>query len=385
MTGLHTGHARIRGNGPGQLQSSDLTIARLLQSAGYRTGCFGKWGIGNPPPLDDPNRHGFDEFYGYVNMFHAHNFYPEFMVRNGKKEPLRNRLYQEWKDKQVPEREGMGVSQSAIDYAPELIFEEAMQFIQTNHANPFFLYYALNIPHANNEGGREEKIGKNGMRSPLSERFKDRDWPAQERGFAGMISTVDQHVGEILQLLKELKIDDDTLVLFSSDNGPHQEGGHKMEFFNSNGALRGMKRDLYEGGVRVPLIARWPGQIPANRTSSLISGFQDMFPTFAELAQLPDIPKTDGLSIAPTLLDESARQITHPYLYWEFYEQGGKASVLQGNWKAVKRNLIKNSEAPIELYRLDRDLHEDRNLAQQYPALVRSFARIMKREHVAPK
>ncbi len=382
MTGLHTGHARIRGNGPGQLLPSDLTIARVLQRSGYKTGCFGKWGIGNPPPLNDPNLHGFDEFYGYVNMFHAHNFYPEFLVRNGKKESLRNRLYPDWKKKQTPEREGMGVSQTAIDYAPEKIFEEAKAFVRSQYRQPFFLYYALNIPHANNEGGREPRIGKNGMRSPHSEQFASQDWPLQEKGFAGMLSAIDEQIGELLNLLKELNIDEQTIVFFSSDNGPHQEGGHKMEFFNSNGALRGKKRDLYEGGIRVPLIVRWPSHIAPKGTSNLISGFQDMFPTFAELAGVTGTPHGDGLSITPTLLGKKAQQVTHPYLYWEFYEQGGKASVLQGNWKAVRRNLIQDPNAPIELYRLDQDIDESQNLAEQYPALARSFATIMTKEHV---
>ena len=382
MTGLHTGHARVRGNGPGRLHPSDLTIASVLQDSGYKTACFGKWGIGNPPPLNDPSDHGFDEFYGYVNMFHAHNYYPEFLVRNGKKESLRNQLYADWKAKQTPEREGFGVAKVAIDYAPKLIFEEAKQFIDENHDAPFFLYYALNIPHANNEGGREDRVGGNGMRSPEFGSFSENDWPIQEKGFAGMIQTIDDHVGEILAQLKALGIDQETAVFFSSDNGPHQEGGHQMTFFDSNGVLRGKKRDLYEGGIRVPLIARWPGHIPANHESQLISGFQDMFPTFAELANTHSSQPTDGISLAPTLLGQAAKQITHPYLYWEFYEQGGKTSVLQGNWKAVKRNFLKNPNAAIELYRLDTDPSETNDIAAQHPAIARAASRIMKAEHV---
>ena len=384
MTGLHTGHARVRGNGPGRLHPSDLTIASVLQESGYKTACFGKWGIGNPPPLNDPNEHGFDEFYGYVNMFHAHNYYPEFLVRNGEKEALRNQLYADWKSKQTPEREGFGVAKVALDYAPRLIFEEAKQFIEENRDGPFFLYYALNIPHANNEGGREGRVSGNGMRSPAFGAFGDKDWPIQEKGFAGMIQTIDEHVGEILTQLKTLGIDKKTAVFFSSDNGPHQEGGHLMNFFNSNGELRGKKRDLYEGGIRVPLIARWPGHIPADQVSQLISGFQDMFPTFADLANIPTPHAIDGITLVPTLLGQAAKQITHPYLYWEFYEQGGKTSVLQGNWKAVKRNFLKNPDAALELYRIDSDPSEENDIANEHPAIVRAISRIMNAEHWDP-
>lgn len=384
MTGRHTGHARVRGNGPGRLHPTDLTIASLLQNAGYRTGCFGKWGIGNPPPLNDPNQHGYDEFYGYVNMFHAHNFYPEFLIRNGQREPLRNRLYPDWQAKQTPEREGLGVAEHAVDYAPQLIFDEALGFIEQNAKTPFFLYYALNIPHANNEGGREERIKRNGMRVPDWGEFTDQAWPDQEKGFAQMIRTIDDHVGAILSQLDRLGIADQTAIFFSSDNGPHAEGGHKMPFFDSNGPLRGMKRDLYEGGVRVPFIARWPGHFPPNQESHLISGFQDIFPTFAALAGIQNHPATDGLSLLPTLSGRAGDQITHPHLYWEFYEQGGKVAVLQGNWKAVKRNFLKNPRASIELYNVDSDPEESKDLAKQHPALVNTLAGIMQKEHVDP-
>ena len=384
MTGRHTGHARIRGNGPGRLHPTDLTIASLLQDAGYRTGCFGKWGIGNPPPLDDPNQHGFDEFYGYVNMFHAHNYYPEFLIRNGQREPLRNRLFPDWQTKQTREREGLGVAEHAVDYAPALIFDEALKFIEQNAKAPFFLYYAVNIPHANNEGGREERIDRNGMRVPDWGEFTDKAWPDQEKGFAQMIRTIDDHVGALISQLEHLGIADQTALFFSSDNGPHAEGGHKMPFFDSNGPLRGMKRDLYEGGIRVPFIARWPGHFPADRESHLISGFQDIFPTFAALAGIKNPPANDGLSLLPTLLGRAGDQITHPHLYWEFYEQGGKVAVLQGNWKAVKRNFLKNPDAGIELYNVDSDPAESKDLAKQHPALVESLAGIMQKEHEEP-
>jgi arylsulfatase A-like enzyme len=382
LTGLHTGHGRIRGNGAGQLLPTDVTFARVLQENGYATGCFGKWGIGNPPPLNDPAVHGFDEFYGYVNMFHAHNYYPEFVVKNGKKVPLRNKLYADWHEKRFGAREGAGIAEKAVDYLPQLIADESLKFIRKNAAKPFFMYYALNIPHANNEGGGEARINRDGMRVPDWGGFKQRDWPAQEKGFAQMMHYIDRDIGNIIRLLKELQIDDNTVLMFSSDNGPHQEGGHKMPFFDSNGPLRGMKRDLYEGGIRVPFIARWPGRIAAGKTSAHISGFQDVFPTVCELAGIKVGNQTDGISFAPTLLGRS--QKAHPHLYWEFYERGGKAAVVKGKWKGVRLNIVKDPDAPIELFDLSKDVGEDNNVAAQHPDLVRQIAQIMAQEHVNP-
>jgi arylsulfatase A-like enzyme len=385
MTGLHTGHGRIRGNGPGQLLPDDVTFARLLQKSGYATGAFGKWGIGNPPPLNDPAVHGFDEFYGYVNMFHAHNYYPEWMVKNGKKVPLRNKLYPDWPEQRTGPREGAGVAEVAIDYAPELVAREMLEFIRSKKDETFFVYYALNIPHANNEGGGEKRIDRNGMRVPDHGAFQNRDWPVQEKGFARMMGYIDRDIGRILSLLKELAIDDRTLVLFSSDNGPHQEGGHQMPFFDSNGPLKGMKRDLYEGGIRVPFIARWPGRVPAGTTTDHISGFQDIFPTVCDLAGIDKRPKTDGLSMAPLLTGNNTRQQRHPHLFWEFYERGGKQAVLKGDWKAIRLNSQKNPDGPVELYDLANDPGEERDIAKRHPDLVHEMAAIMKAEHVDPR
>ena len=384
LTGLHTGHARVRGNGPGQLTADDVTFATRLRQAGYRTGCFGKWGIGNPPPIDDPARHGFDEFYGYVNMFHAHNYYPEFLVRNGEKEPLRNKLYPFWKERSVGPREGLGVAEVAVDYTPQLIAQEMLGFIRASSDKPFFCYYALNIPHANNEGGVEERIGRDGMRVPDHGPFKDKPWPSQEKGFARMMQYIDQDMGSIFALLEELGIDEHTIVMFSSDNGPHQEGGHEMEYFDSNGPLRGMKRDLYEGGVRVPFIARWPGKIPAGKTSDHVSGFQDVFPTALELAGAKQTGTTDGLSMVPTLLGRPEEQDKHPYLYWEFYERGGRIAVVDGDWKAVRYDVQENPDAPIQLYDLSTDLGETNDVASAHPERVQHMSKMMKDAHEDP-
>lgn len=384
MTGLHTGHARIRGNGPGQLKAEDVTIATVLRQSGYKTGCFGKWGVGNPPPLDDPNQHGFDEFYGYVNMYHAHNYYPEWLVKNGKKVPLRNKLYPDWLEKRTGPQEGAGIAEVAVDYAPGLISDAAIQFIHDNHKKPFFLYYALNIPHANNEGGGEPRIGKNGMRVPSLGKFADKDWPVQEKGFAQMIGYIDRDIGRILDALTARGIDDNTIVMFSSDNGPHQEGGHKMPFFDSNGPLKGMKRDLYEGGVRVPFIARWPGKVPAGRVSDHISGFQDIFPTLEQLAGAKYNGKTDGISMVNELKGRSGQQTKHPHLYWEFYEKGGRVGAVKDNWKAVRLDILRNPNAPIELYDLSKDIGEENNIADRHPDIVAQMAAILEKEHVAP-
>ncbi len=323
LTGLHTGRCTIRGNGPGTLKDDEVTVAHLLQEAGYRTGCVGKWGIGNPPPVNDPERMGFDYFYGYVNMFHAHNFYPEFLYKNGEKVMLRNVLQEKWTKNVDPAREGRGVAAKKVDYAPDLIAREALDFIDRNKEGPFFLYYALNVPHANNEGGKDPN-GVDGMEVPDWGEFADKDWPNAEKGFASMIRNIDGYVGDVLAKLREHGIEEQTLVIFSSDNGPHQEGGHQMEFFDSNGELWGMKRDLYEGGIRVPTLAWWPGTIKAGSFSGHISAFQDFLPTCAELAGVPVPERCDGISFVPTLLGKANEQKQHAYLYWEFLERGGK-------------------------------------------------------------
>ncbi|MBC8874314.1 MAG: sulfatase-like hydrolase/transferase [Planctomycetes bacterium] len=371
MTGLHTGHCTVRTNGNEMLGKDDVTVAEVLKRAGYSTGCIGKWGIGRPG-LSDPSDQGFDYFYGYVCMNHAHNCYPEFIIRNGEKVALRNVLQEKWRERTV--YEGDGVAETKVDFVPHLCQKEVIQFIDKNKEKPFFLYYALNIPHANNEGGR------NGMEVPSYGEFADTDWPDPEKGFAAMIRYIDEYVKEIFDKLKETGLDKNTLVIFTSDNGPHQEGGHVMEYFDSNGQLRGKKRDLYEGGVRVPTIAHWPGVIEPGTESDHVSAFQDMMPTFAEIAGV-DCPKTDGISMAPTLLGKG-EQREHEHLFWEFYEGGGKKAVLKGKWKGVRLNTFKEPDGPIELYDITADISEQKNVASEHPDIVANMARIMKEEHV---
>ncbi len=382
LTGLHTGNCAIRGNGEGELPAETVTVAKLLKDAGYRTGCVGKWGIGNPPPLNDPERMGFDHFFGYVNMFHAHNFYPEFLYRNGERVPLRNVTLPEWKVEDRIDggsKEGTGVASIKIDYAPDFITEEALQFIDDNQDSPFFLYYAMNVPHTNNEGGRPPQ--SDGMEVPDYGEFADESWPNPEKGFASMIRNLDRDIGRVLDRLKQYGIAENTLVIFSSDNGPHQEGGHQMEFFDSNGELRGMKRDLYEGGVRVPTIAWWPGTIAPGTETNHLSGFQDILPTFVELAGADPAPRTDGISFLPTLIG-AGEQEEHHHLYWEFLEQGGKRAILTNEgWKLVQLNTQRPDETVTELYQIEEDPAEEKDLFEDHPDKVRQLLELLEQSH----
>ena len=368
LTGKHAGHGTIRGNGLGILGSDDILISDVLKRAGYATGCSGKWGVGNPPPLDDPNQHGFDHFYGYVSMWHAHNFYPEFLIRNGKKSPLRNEVPERWKA-----GDGRGVATKKVDYAPDMITRDALDFVGKHKDGPFFLYWAMNVPHANNEGRNK------GMEVPSWGEFVKTEWPESEKGFASMIRNIDRDVGKMLDHLKQFGLEENTIVIFTSDNGPHQEGGHKADYFNSNGNLRGKKRDLYEGGIRVPTIVRWPGHVAAGSQNDMISGFQDWFATFSDFAGVTADPH-DGVSLRP-ILTGKGQQDLHPHLYWEFLEQGGKQAVLKDHWKAVRVNWNANPDSPIELYDLSKDEGEQTNVATSHPEIVVEMADIMKREH----
>ena len=377
MTGMHTGHAAVRTNRDPPMADSTATLASVLKSAGYVTGGFGKWGIGYTIPEDDPNRKGFDHFYGYVDMFHAHNFFPPFLVRDGRREPLDNDLIPGSDDGPSSGR-GNGVAQNPRDYAPEFILNEALRFIDANADDRFFLYLALNTPHANNEGGRGDF--RRGMEVPDFGPFENRDWPIEEKGFARMIHDIDSTVAQVIAKLHQHGIADNTLVIFSSDNGPHQEGGHRVDFFDSNGPLRGHKRDLYEGGIRVPTIAWWPGKIAAGRVTGHLSGFQDYLPTFCELAGI-ELPETDGLSLLPTLLGHEDDQQRHQALFFEFYEGGGKQAIVTEQWKAVRLNWIDQPDGPLELYDLNADTGEQQDVAAKHPARVQAINQGMAMSH----
>ncbi|GIU79259.1 MAG: N-acetylgalactosamine-6-sulfatase [Bryobacteraceae bacterium] len=355
MTGLHTGHARTRGNRSPDLplRPTDITVTEILKSAGYRTALFGKWSLGELGSTGYPTRKGFDEWFGYFSQLHAHNYYPEHLL-DGETAYLC--------------RGNMGLQRG--DYAPDLFTRRAIQFIEKQNAsNPFFLHLCYTAPHANNEMGRDSG---DGMEVPSYGPYENRPWPRPEKGFAAMITRMDSDIGRIMAALRRKGLDDNTLVLFTSDNGPHKEGGHSPSFFESSGPLRGIKRDLTEGGIRVPAIARWPARIRAGRTVDFPWAFWDVLPTFAELAGAPAPSGLDGMSIVPTLLGQA--QKPHDYLYWEFHEGGFSQAVRMGPWKGIR----KGPDGPIELYNLDEDLHESRNLAGARPAIVQEIARLMR-------
>jgi len=365
MTGLHTGHCTIRGNGRVDLRPEDLTVPEVLKKAGYTTGLVGKWGLGQEGSPGAPNRKGFDFFFGYLDQAHAHNYYPTFLYRNEARVPLPN---------VVPDEGPAGQGKASVRkvYSPDLMTQEALSFIDRSREQPFFLYLAYTLPHANNEARKE------GMEIPDYGPYADRDWPTPQKGLAAMITRLDREIGAILDRLKERGLDDNTLVVFSSDNGPHREGGNDPDYFDSNGPLRGIKRDLYEGGIRVPTIVRWPGHVPAGTVSEHAGSFADLLPTAAELAGVPAPPRLDGISFLPAALGQEGKQRPHEALYWEFYEKGSAQAARMGNWKGV----CVPFGGEMELYDLKTDPGETRNLAGEHPDVVRKLRAVMEREHV---
>ena len=360
MTGQHTGRTRVRGNGPGHLLKEDVTVAELLQKVGYRTACIGKWGLGTYEDEGAPDKKGFDHFFGYINQTRAHHYYQDYLWRDGKKE-----MYQ-------------GNRKKRNKYSHDLFTEDALNFIEANKSKPFFLYLAYTIPHVDLDV--PEDSVKPYLHLPEKGPYKGGHYIACEKPratFAGMVSRLDEHVGRILKHLRNLEIEEDTLVIFTSDNGPTSAGGADPDFFNGNGDFRGIKRDLYEGGVRIPFVARWPGRIAANSSSEHISAFWDFMATCAELAGVEVPSQSTGLSYLPTLLGETAKQKKAAYLYWEFFEQGGKQAIRKGKWKGLRLNLFKNNNAPMELYDLEADPGEKVNLAGKYPELVRDLVNDM--------
>ncbi len=369
MTGLHTGHCYVRGNMEadpyGQLALSDeeVTVAELLKKAGYVTGQFGKWGLGVQHTEGDPRNQGFDEFFGYHGQVHAHNSFPEYLYHN------RDTV---WLDNEVvymPEdhwTRGLGsYATEKVDYSNDLIQEAAMKFIKENKDTLFFAYLPFTIPHNNGEAPEGYK-----MESPGLGIYEDKDWDREDKAYAAMITRLDRYVSELMDYLKQTGLDKNTLVIFTSDNGGQHTG-----FFDSNAPLRGMKRDLYEGGIRVPTIAWWPGTITPGTSTEHVSAFWDFLPTACEIAGV-DIPDhTDGISYLPVLKGEE--QGKHDYLYWEFHEQGGKQAIRVNRWKAVRLNVGEDPDAPLELYDLVEDIDESDNIASAHPELVRKMDSLM--------
>ncbi|MBM3748284.1 MAG: arylsulfatase [Acidobacteria bacterium] len=354
MTGLHTGHARARGNKYPDLplRPQDITVTELLAKAGYRTGLFGKWSLGHLGSTGYPLRKGFEEWFGFFSQTHAHNYYPEHLLDNETAYLLRGNF-----------------GAKKTEYAHDLFTQRALRFLENKDERPFFLHVCYTIPHANNEMGRDTG---DGMEVPGYEPYDKTDWPKPEKGFAAMITRMDRDIGKIMDLLKASGRERDTLVIFSSDNGPHKEGGHDSDFFHSRGPLRGIKRDLYEGGIRVPTLAWCPGSIKAGQVSDHVWAFWDFLPTCTELAAIPGPSGLDGISIVPALLGRT--QGNHEYLYWEFHERGFHQAVRLGDWKGVRLGLNR----PLELYNLRTDIGEKDNVAAQNPAVVHRIEEILR-------
>lgn len=365
LTGLHNGHATVRGNTPplsegANLRADEPNVARVLKSAGYATGIIGKWGLGTEGSAGHPNRQGFDYFYGYLTHQHAHNHYPDFLWRNGERVALSN-VVQAARNP----HDGSGYATKAVQYADDLFADESIAFLERNKGRPFFLFYSLTVPHANNERMRELKDGNE---VPDYGPYANKDWSNPQKGHAAMVTRLDGYVGRLLSRLKTLGLDEKTIVFFSTDNGHHTEGGEGAEdIFAKNGPLRGKKRDLTEGGIRVPCIVRWPGRIKAGSVSAQVAYFGDFLNTAAQLAGVAEPKGRDGLSFVPTLLGRPGQK-THNYLYWEFHEHGfSQAVLLDGRWKAIR---MKRRTAPIELYDLRNDIGEARNIAAEKTGLV---------------
>lgn len=377
LTGLHTGNAPIRGNqevrpeGQYPMPGDTLVIPKLLKEAGYVTGIFGKWGLGAPGSESEPLKMGFDRFYGYNCQRIAHHYYPYFLWDDDALEVL-------W--------DNFGMETGS--YAPDLIHRETLKFIEANKDRPFFCYYAIIQPHAEmfaQERYMRKYRGKFLPESayqgtdegPNFRKFAYGSQPESHAAFAAMVNCIDDYVGDIVDKLESLGIADDTLIIFTSDNGPHSEAGHDPAYFDSNGPFRGKKRDLYEGGIRVPMIAKWPAKITAGSTTNHVSAFWDVFPTLADITGQTVPDGLDGISFLPSLLGKK-EQVRHTYLYWEFHELKGRQAVRKGKWKGVRYNVSIEPDAPIELYDLSTDPGENKNIAEQYPKVVAELTRILK-------
>lgn len=378
MTGQTTGHTPIRGNrevepeGQYPLKSEAYTVAELLKDAGYVTGAFGKWGLGYPGSEGDPNQQGFDEFYGYNCQAMAHNYYPGHLWDNQTKIVLGNNSGDQFGS-----------------YAPAMIHQRALQFIEKNKEKPFFLFYPNIIPHAelllpeaNLAEFRNKLLPEKSFKGaePGSAGFRKGSYGSQAEAhaaFAAMVTLLDTQVGEVVAKLKELGLDQNTIIIFSSDNGPHLEGGADPDYFDSNGPFKGYKRDLYEGGIREPMIAAWPGKIAAGSVTSHVSAFWDVMPTLAGIAGAKTPENIDGISFLPTLLGKSGQK-THKSLYWEFHESNGRQAVRKGDWKLVRYQVSIPEKATTELYNLKTDPGETTNLASANPKIVKEMLEIMK-------
>ncbi len=375
MTGLHTGHAPIRGNkeiqpeGQHPLPAGTFTLFQLFKNAGYATGAFGKWGLGYPGSTGEPQKQGVDHFFGYNCQRLAHNYYPAHLWDNDKKIAF-------------PENDNGQFG----TYSQDLIQEKALEFIENHYNKPFFLFVPMVLPHA------ELVVPEDSIIQELRGKFEEKPYKGVDSGatfrkggymsqeypratHAAMVKRVDMHVGQIIQKLKEAGVHENTLIIFTSDNGPHREGGGDPDFFNSNGIYRGYKRDLYEGGIRVPTIISWHGKVPAGKKRDFAFAFWDYLPTFAEMLSITIPEDTDGISIFPTLLDKKNMQQERGYFYFEFQELGGRQAVIKGDWKLIHLNIREGGR--FELYNLASDPSENHNLIGLYPQIEAELKKIM--------
>jgi arylsulfatase A len=396
LTGRHTGRAYVRDNyglggardeeerGQYPLPPDHPTLARWLHERGYTTAMVGKWGLGGPGSTGMPTKQGFDFFFGYLDQRQAHNYYPTHLWRNEERYPLRNSYFSAHQKLEGDPNDPKSYEKyRGTDYAIDVMTREAVGWLRSNASKPFFLYFAPIIPHValqvpeaalkEYEGQFEETpyTGENGYLPH----------PKPKAAYAAMVTYLDAQVGRILDTLKEIGAEERTLVIFTSDNGaPLNAGGSPAQFFESNGGLRGHKNNLYEGGIRVPMIARWPGRIRAGTTSEHLGANWDMWATFAEVVGGPPPADSDGVSIAPTLLGRG-NQRQHEALYWEFHSRGSSQAVRMGPWKGIRNNIAKDPAASIELYDLARDTKETTNVAAANPDVVRRIDEIMRRSH----
>ena len=379
LTGLHTGHTPVRGNkgfqpeGQFPLPDSTVTIANILSDHGYATAAFGKWGLGYVTTTGDPNKKGFDQFFGYNCQTLAHNYFPDHLWNN------HERL-------EFP----MNADSNAV-YSADYIHAHAMQFLRGRHEKPFFLFLPYTLPHGdvitphdsvyNYYVRKFDEVAQ--QPGPVkNDGEKHRFEPYPHAAFATMVSRLDTYTADILKAIKEEGIEENTLVIFTSDNGPHRENGGDPDFFNNHGILRGIKRDMYEGGIRVPFIAYWKGKIQAG-VSNQPAVFYDLYPLFEQLAGIPINKNIDGISILPLLTGK--KQPVHNYFYWEFHENGGRQAVRWKDWKAVKLDVNKNAKAPVELYNLATDPSEQNNVAAKYPAIANQLDGFIKQAHKPDK
>lgn len=354
-TGQHMGHTPIDSNEKYVFQPQDVTVAELLKANGYVTGGVGKWAMGGVDSSGHPNLNGFDFWMGYLDQSEAHNYYPTHLWRNAEQVALSGNEIGDY-----PNGRGR-VSSKRVTYSHDVMTDEMLGFVRQHRQEPFLLHVHWTLPHANNEGGR---VLKDGMEVPDYGIYTDRDWPQVEKGQAAMITRMDRDVGRLVSLLQELEIAEHTLVFFTSDNGPHSEGGHRHETFDANGPLRGYKRDLYEGGIRAPTIAWWPGTIAPGRVSHEPLAAWDWLATACELSETDVEHPTDGISFAPLLLGQ--KQLAHEYLYWSY---AGKRALRRGRWKVVQPG----KDEPLELYDLEADLGETSDLALRHPDVLKEL------------